>query len=377
MKKNWIILLGMIISIIFIQITSISIVSAEVRINEFESNPLGSDSGNEWIELYSENQINLSGWKIMNNDNGSLELNQTINGYLIINLQGQWLDNSDERIFLYNQNSLIDSSILLSDSANDNKTWQYCTGNWNFTIQTKNSQNNCSSPTNPPQNNTQNPNQNNTQNQEASISLDMGWNEDDIVNGDEFEIEVSAENLEDEEYNVKVWIEFEDEDTIISDRYGEDSSGEEVWKSGSYYIYNLLNGPGDETEKVNLRIRENYKDFNGDAKIFFKLSTGEEISKDIEILEKEEDKVAKKKEVIKQNNTQEIKTTAKSTTSVSGNVIKLGSSESKEASINNENTANSNLIYESKNEKIKIYAIIGFAALCLGLAILMVFKKIK
>ena len=373
MKKNWIILLVLII----LNLISINFISA-IRINEIETNPPGSDSGNEWVELYSENQINLSGWKIMNNDNGSLELNQTINGYLVINLSGQWLDNSDEKIFLYNQNSLIDSSILLSDSANDNKTWQYCNGNWNFTIQTKNSQNNCSASTNIP-NNTQNTNQNNTQNQEDSISLDMDWNEDDIINGDEFEIEVSAENLEDEKYNIKVWIEFEDEDTIISDRYGEDSSGEETWKSGSYYVYNLLNGPGDETEKVNLRIRDSYKDFNGDAKIFFKLSTGEEVSKDIEILEKdEENKVAEKKEVVKKNSIQETKTTTKSTTPVSGNVIRLGSPESKETIDHaDKNTANSNLIYESGNEKIKTYSIIGFAVLCLGLAILMVFKKIK
>lgn len=374
MKKSWIILLVLTINLLLIVL-----VSAEVRVNEVELNPEGADSGNEWIELYSNSEVSLINWILKNKDNQSIILNKTFSGYLIIPLISQWLDNSDEKVFLYDQNELIDETIIFSDPNNDDKTWQYCNNAWNFTYMTKNSENNCSTTQiNPPQNNTQNPIQNNPQNQEDSISLDIDWNEDEIINGNEFEIEVNAENLKDEEYNIKVWIEFEDEDTIISDRSGEDSGEKEVWKSGSYYIYNLLNGPGDKTEKVNLRIREDYKDFKGDAKIFFKLNTGEEVSKDIEILEKEEDKVEEKKEVINKNNTEETKTTTKSTTLVSGDVIKLGSSESKETTDNaGKKTANSNLIYESKNEKIKIYSIIGFAVLCLGLIILMLFNKIN
>ncbi|MDP3026252.1 MAG: hypothetical protein Q8N63_00980 [Nanoarchaeota archaeon] len=368
MKKSWIILLGMIISIAFISITSISIVSSQT------------------INLDYPQEVNYGGeFEI------TLTLNDFDNGYYdikidILNgtkrLSKIWNENSWQSTFSY-VNGAINTSNSNEKTFRINITERY-NGSAGIEVKIRDSKNivksflgyqidiinKINSPTNPPQNN--------TQNQEDSISLDMDWNEDEIINGDEFEIEISAENLEDEKYNVKVWIEFEDENTVISDRYGEDSSGEEAWKSGSYYVYNLLNGPGDETEKVNLRIRDNYNDFKGDAKIFFKLSTGEEVSKDIEILEKEEDKVAEKKEVIKQNNTQEIKTTTKSTAPVSGNVIKLGSSESKETIDNTgKNTANSNLIYESKNEKIKIYAIIGFAALCLGLVILMIFKKIK
>lgn len=355
---------------IILNLILINLISA-IRINEVELNPYGSsDSGKEWLELYSEDYVNIVNWKISSSNGRNMSFNASFSGYYLLNTSYQLLTDNNNKLSLYNGLELIYETDILNDNKNDDGTWQYCNGNWNFTYMTRNSQNNCSAPANPPQNN--------TQNQEDSISLDMDWNEDEIINGDEFEIEISAENLEDEKYNVKVWIEFEDENTVISDRYGEDSSGEEAWKSGSYYVYNLLNGPGDETEKVNLRIRDNYNDFKGDAKIFFKLSTGEEVSKDIEILEKEEDKVAEKKEVIKQNNTQEIKTTTKSTAPVSGNVIKLGSSESKETIDNTgKNTANSNLIYESKNEKIKIYAIIGFAALCLGLVILMIFKKIK
>lgn len=371
MRKSWICLLELIILNLFL----FNFISA-VRINEIETNPFGSDSGNEWIELYSENELSLLKWTIKNNDNESIILNQTFQGYFILNLNGQWLDNSDEKIFLYNNNELVDETILASDSFNDDRTWQYCDGNWIFKNQTKNSQNICST-SNPQQNNTQNTNQNNTQNQEASISLDMEWNEDEIINGEEFEIEVSVENLKNEKYNAKVWIEFEDNDTVISNRYGEDSSGEEVWKSGSYYIYNLFEGPGKKTEDIKLRIRESYKNFKGDAKVFFKLSNGEEISDDIEILKKEDDAESKKQEEVKKNNTEKIKTTNQLTSGVAESVIKLGNPGSKKITEkSNKNTGN-NLIYESKNEKIKIYAIAGFAILCLGLVILVMINKIK
>ena len=400
MKKNWIILLVMIINISFISISFISMVSAEVRINEVMAKTPSSiygDSDCEWIEIYSTSSENLDDW-ILNTPGHNLTLNVSINNFLIITgddacFKNNWADIDESKIIKWSAISLNDDkdSVFLFDnnselinnfaynSSTSEKSWQFCSNSWLERNPTPATENNCSTTeTNPPQNNTQNPVQNNTQNQEDSISLDMDWNEDDIVNGNEFEIEVSAENLKDEKYNIKVWIEFEDKNTIISDRYGEDSGGGEMWKSGSYYVYNLFKGPGDETEKVNLRIRENYKDFNGDAKIFLKLSTGEEVSKDIEILEKEEDKVAEEKEVVKKNNTQEIKTTTQSTAPVSGNVIKLGNSESKETiGDTNKNTGDGNLIYESGNEKTKIYSIIGFAALCLGLAVLMIFKKIK
>jgi len=367
MKKSWICLLVMIISVLIL----INLISA-VRINEIETNPPGSDSGNEWIELYSENQIDLSGWKIINNDNDTFQLNQSFQGYIIINFQGQFLDNSDERVFLYNQNSLIDSSTLLSDSTNDNKTWQYCSGEWKFADLTKGFENNCNIQ-NPSQNNTQNPSQNNDSNQKTLISLNIDWEEDEIINGDEFDIEVDAKNLKDKKYNFKIWINNDDED-IISDRYGEDSSEKKVWKSGSYYIYNLFEGPGDKTETAKLRIRKGYSNFSGDAEICFKFE-GESESEDCESIE-----VLKKEAEINRNNTKEIKTATKSselTNSITGNVIRLGSSESKETIANNQKNTNNNVIYESKNEKIKKYSIISFAVLCLGLVILVLFKKIS
>jgi len=166
-----------------------SLVSA-VRINEIELNPEGTDSGNEWIELYSEQNIDLNGWKLVNNDNKVINLSQNFNGYLIINFSGQWLDNSNESLKLFNDLSLVDSTPKLEDNYNNEKTWQYCSGDWTFIASTKNSANSCSS-----QSQSQTPTQNNSQNntpntqQEAKISLEADWDEESIINGEEFEIE--------------------------------------------------------------------------------------------------------------------------------------------------------------------------------------------
>ncbi len=118
--------------------------SCAIVINEIELNPAGTDKGNEWLELYSEQEVNLSEskWKLMNADNDTLDLNGTINGYLIIQFPFQWLDNSDEKVILLNENTTIDETPFLSDTLNNNYTWNLC-GEWVFTNATKGSENNC------------------------------------------------------------------------------------------------------------------------------------------------------------------------------------------------------------------------------------------
>ncbi|MBU2497244.1 MAG: lamin tail domain-containing protein [Nanoarchaeota archaeon] len=127
----------------------IPLVSSSIIISEFELNPLGTDSGNEWIELYSDSadEVNLSGWKLVNADNDVIELNGTISGnsFFVILLSGQWLDNSDEKIILINENETIDETPLLSDSSNDNNTWNFCenTEEWLFLESSKEQENLC------------------------------------------------------------------------------------------------------------------------------------------------------------------------------------------------------------------------------------------
>lgn len=230
------------------------------------------------------------------------------------------------------------------------------------------------------QNNTDNENQGNGNN--GNISLEIDWNEDDIVNGEEFEVEIDALDLEDKEYDVRVWI--EDNGNVISDRYDEEN---EEWKSGTYYIYNCLKGPGNDKEKIKLKIREDYNKFEGDAKIFLKIRDGIEINEGIEVLEyKEEDKETKKEtknETVTSTNAddkfykefQERLKEEVESGKLTGNVIQLGSkTESPESgSIKSKNS----IVYESKNELIKKYSIYGFGILIALLCILLLFNRLR
>lgn len=114
-----------------------------VRINEIELNPSGTDAGNEWIELYSEEEIDLEGYKIVNNDDGEIILNVTFSGYFIYLLEKQWLDNSDEKVFLYKDRELIDETEIFKDDKNNDLTYQFCDNKWIFKEKTKGEKNDC------------------------------------------------------------------------------------------------------------------------------------------------------------------------------------------------------------------------------------------
>ena len=134
---------GIIFLIIFIiLITNVS----AVRINEVEMNPAGTDSGNEWIELYSKEEVNLEDYKLVNNDGDELNLEGNFSGYFIYIFSRQWLDNFDEKVFLYKESELIDETDTFDDSKNDDLTWQLCDV-WEFKASTKSKENNCSKKT--------------------------------------------------------------------------------------------------------------------------------------------------------------------------------------------------------------------------------------
>lgn len=114
-----------------------------IKINEVESNPQGEDSGNEWVELYSKDEIKIKEYKLVNNDGDELSLSGSFSGYYVYTFNKQWLDNSDERIFLYKNNDLIDETDLFEDDKNDDLTWQLCDGDWEFMEPTKSKKNNC------------------------------------------------------------------------------------------------------------------------------------------------------------------------------------------------------------------------------------------
>ncbi len=309
-----------------------------IRINEVELNPGGADSGNEWIELYSENNINLIGYRIKNNDNDTVDLNGNLSGYLIVNFSSQWLDNSDERVFLIFNGSILNSSPLLADSENNNKTWQYC-NDWVFNNSTKKGKNFCEISGG----DSDDESNNGKDEESAEIYLNLTYDEE-MKKDEETEIEIKAFNLEDKKYDVKVFL--KDNSSIVSK-----TLNKEEWKSSNFYIEELLNGPGDKTEKVKLKI----ENFSGNAiikarirengKSSYLAETEEEITviKFEEGLSENSPKIVYKEEIIKLNQGKDIK--------------------------------REEIIYKSKSQYIKEYAIYGFSLFCVLIIAWLIFRK--
>ena len=110
-----------------------SLVSAKVFINEVEFNPAGSDTGNEWVELYNNEfvPVNITGWKILDKNGintlpGGVIINAT--GFYVINSSHDISPNSNQNFSLLNiSNGIIDQTVLFNDSSpstGNNKTWQ-------------------------------------------------------------------------------------------------------------------------------------------------------------------------------------------------------------------------------------------------------------
>ncbi len=217
--------------------------------------------------------------------------------------------------------------------------------------------------------NTNNPN--NNENTEPEISLDIGWNKEDIINGEEFNIELKAYDLKNENYDAKVWIEFKENSTVISDRYDEDA---DEWKSGTYYINDFFTGSGDKTKEITLRIRENFIDFDGNANLFFKLrNIDKEVEKTIKILPTEENPEeiveTAAEESAEESSDEEI--VEKVSATQEKEIIRLGTRKSENGG---GSAITGNMLYESSSEKIKNYGIYALV-IVLSLIIIFLIKK--
>jgi len=232
----------------------VNFVSA-VRINEVNARNL------EFVEIYNDNNdwINLTNWRIKDNtttinnitcytiENCSLFINYS---YFVIigrnlNITNVTLDkinyfytdkdkigyglNDDNGENVSFFNSTFSTSFYYS-SSHINKSWQFYNNSWQACEPTPGRENFCT-PTPPantttPQNSTANQTQQN-QTQEIIISLDY---DSEIYNNDEFEVKVTAENLEDYDYDAKIYIEYDEK--VISQIYDEEA---DKWISGRYY----------------------------------------------------------------------------------------------------------------------------------------------
>lgn len=124
-----------------------------IHINEVEANPPGGDEGNEWVELYNPNNfdINLKDWYVSTTHGATVKIRFVkgevipAKGYLIVSYSGQWIDNEDESLVLFDsQGRMVDSTPLLNDPYNDNRSWQRVpdgSNNWKFKTATPNASN--------------------------------------------------------------------------------------------------------------------------------------------------------------------------------------------------------------------------------------------
>ncbi|MFQ5969382.1 MAG: lamin tail domain-containing protein [Nitrososphaerales archaeon] len=103
-----------------------------IKINEVEFNPRGPVDDSQWVEIYNSGDglFDLGGWLIKGATSG-----RTIpiadgfvieaNNYLIVPLPSVSLDIENESVVLLNPDSVeADRTPLLSDTADDDQTWQ-------------------------------------------------------------------------------------------------------------------------------------------------------------------------------------------------------------------------------------------------------------
>jgi len=363
MKKSWIILLLLITNFIFLA----GGVLGEETIN-FEY-PLEVIVGevfevNLTLINFTEGVYDVK-VDIMNNTNSSHRLSE------ILNREDNWVttyqfvnnaintSNTNSSIFQLNitKNYNGPANITIKIRQNGGSSEVY--GVYELNISAAQNQD-------PPQNNDP---------EEPEPSLEIEWDEEDIINGDEFEIDVKAFNLEAKEYDLKIWIKFDDNVTIISDRYDEEN---EEWKSGNFYVDDFFTGPGNKTKQIELRIRDEHEELYGDDfEICFRLrdETQTEGCEGIEILEMEEEENDDNEndEVGLEVPVQTTTTNEIQTSGITGNVIRLGSPGPETEDLKEQN----HILYKSKTELIKKYSIYAFAFFCAGLAVLLIWGKLK
>lgn len=129
-----------------------------IVINEVEANPLGTDTGNEWVELYNPHEyaVDVGGWKITTTHGDTvtvyIPIGTTLSSHscMVFSYTDQWIDNEDEQLILYDSEYMEkDRTPVIYDTSNDSRTWQRSPNghdsdsslDWVFRTNTKGSEN--------------------------------------------------------------------------------------------------------------------------------------------------------------------------------------------------------------------------------------------
>ncbi len=388
-----------------------------VRINEVMPHTNNS-LNNEWVELYNNesHNITITNWKIGDkSSNDTISLNISAFGFALIvdssnincsllNISnvsciglatiGAGLNDDDETAYLYDNSSNLISSFSWSNSIKSSgNSWQYYNSMWQSCSPTPGQENiclaciqnqscsewsscmngnktrTCINTTTNCTNITTIENQSCASNTNASLYIELKWNDSEIINGNNFSIDIGAYNLENKTYDLKIYMTFEENETIISYTYNENDS---KWKSSNYYVNAVLVGGGNKSTALRLKIDNDYDKWKGDSLIKAKLRVSNtidivaEVNKSIEILNPEENTSLDNSQQTTSLDTANDNTTSLSETNLS--VI----------SLNNPKNIKSlgEKVYKSKTQYIKQYAIYGFALLCVVIIIYLIKRKV-
>ncbi len=135
--------------LIILSLISVSSVFAAVVINEAEINPSGSDSGNEWVEIFNNgNEVNLSGWYIstaggLNHSLDNVSLPE--NSFYIKQGFNPAVADSNQNLKLFDKNNnLVSQTGIFTDNTNNADSYSRVpdvTGAFISQLSTKNSSN--------------------------------------------------------------------------------------------------------------------------------------------------------------------------------------------------------------------------------------------
>ncbi len=99
----------------------------EIVINELMPNPIGTDRGNETMELYNcgGESVDIGGWVLKNEDGAaySIPASETIGPYGYYLTTAVQLDNGDGQVLLYHNGEAVDRSIEYTHST-EGLSWQ-------------------------------------------------------------------------------------------------------------------------------------------------------------------------------------------------------------------------------------------------------------
>lgn len=108
----------------------VPVYAENIVIIEVEPNPEGIDSGNEWARLFNSGNesVNLSGWIINSThaDTKTFKLSGNIEACndKLIKFPGEFIDNENESLILYdNTGKIVDSTSKINDGVDNSVTW--------------------------------------------------------------------------------------------------------------------------------------------------------------------------------------------------------------------------------------------------------------